>query len=103
MRLRRLEIERFRGIGTRCGLAGAGFDGLLGRSIDAVEPRHLAFGGGGPGSDSKLKGFVARMGRRSATEVNRVTLASFLAGEASVVHQDVLQFRDPWHGWGRAG
>ena len=83
----------------RPGLAREDFDRFLARWIDAVEARHLAFGGGGGGSDGKFEGFVARMGRGSATEEDRWALAAFLAGEATVVHHEVLELRDAWYGW----
>jgi uncharacterized protein len=76
------------------GLTREDLDAFLDRWADVVEARHLAFSGGGGGSDGKFDGFVTRKGLGTATEEDRAALDAFLADEANVVHHQVLELRD---------
>lgn len=83
----------------RAGLSAADFDTFLDQWIDAVEARRLAFGGGGGSEQGRFEGFVARLGRGSATDDDRVALDAFLDSAAAVARHEVFGLRDAWYGW----
>jgi uncharacterized protein len=60
---------------------------------EAIEPRGLAFGGGGCG-------FVALASRVSATIADSEAVGFWLRTCAAVRNVQVGQFRDAWHGYG---
>lgn len=82
----------------RPGISDGDIEAFVDRLIAVVEPRRLAFGGGG-GRDGKFEGFVTRLGRGSATEEDRAALAVFLEGDAAVARHEVGTLRDAWYGW----
>jgi uncharacterized protein YggL (DUF469 family) len=76
-------------------LGDAEFHAFIRRLIDAVEARHLAFGGGGGGGKA-FDGFVTRAGRGSATDDDRRALGELLDGDAAVVRHEVGALVDAW-------
>jgi uncharacterized protein len=81
----------------RADLSDEDIEAFFDRWMDAVEARHLAFGGGG-GRHQRFEGFVTRMGRGSATDKDRSALAAFLDHDAAIVHHHVEPLRDAWYG-----
>jgi uncharacterized protein len=80
----------------RPGISDVELEGFVGRLLDFVEGRQLAFGGGA-GFEGKLSGFVTRGGRGSATEDDREALSTFLTGDVVIAGREIGPLRDAWH------
>jgi uncharacterized protein len=80
----------------RPGISDAELQGFVGRLLDFIEVRGLAFGGGA-GFEGRLSGFVTRAGRGSTTEEDRQALATFLTGDAVINQQETGSLEDAWH------
>ena len=59
--------------------------------VEAVEGNALMFGGG-------ESGYVCAVGRRSATDLNRSQIQSWLADRPEIVSVSVGALEDSWHG-----
>lgn len=78
----------------------ADFEAFIDRLIDAVEARRLGVTGGG---DKDFQGFVAHLGRGTATEADREALGRFFAADPAVAQHEVGALVDAWYiqdiGW----
>jgi uncharacterized protein len=75
------------------------FDDALDAWVDFVESRGWAFGGGGDINKRKLDGFVAKNGRGTLMEEDRLLAEDWLSERTWVKQFHVGQIKDAWHGW----
>ena len=62
---------------------------------EAVEAQNLGFGGGG---QEGWNGYVAKMGRGTATEQNRAEIERWLSGRSEIAEHNVGALTDAWYG-----
>lgn len=67
--------------------------------IEFVESQGWAFGGGGDIASKEIEGFVAKDGRGSLTEEDRLSAEKWLTDNEWVDDFHVGQLKDAWHGW----
>jgi uncharacterized protein YggL (DUF469 family) len=80
----------------RAGTSDVELEAFVGRLLDFVETRELAFGGGA-GFEGRLSGFVTRGARGSATDDDRQALARFLVGDGVIAEHEIGRLEDAWH------
>lgn len=74
-------------------------DEALDSWIEFVESQGWAFGGGGDLVNKKIEGFVAKDGRGSLTEADRLSAEKWLSDKEWADDFHVGQLKDAWHGW----
>ena len=80
----------------RAGLSEQEQDAFIDEFLEeAVEAQSLGFGGGGR---EEWSGYVAKMGRGTATEENRVEMKRWLSGRSEIVEHGVGELTDAWYG-----
>lgn len=78
---------------------GLTFDEALEEWIEFVESKDWVFGGGGNVSGTTIEGFVARAGRGTLKEEDRLLAEQWLSEKKWVKSFHVGSLKDAWHGW----
>jgi uncharacterized protein YggL (DUF469 family) len=78
---------------------GLTFDEALEEWIEFVESKDWVFGGGGSVRGTTIEGFVARAGRGTLKEEDRLLAEQWLSERKWVKSFHVGSLKDAWHGW----
>ena len=78
---------------------GLTFDEALEEWIEFVESKDWVFGGGGNVRGTTIEGFVARAGRGTLKEEDRLLAEQWLSEKKWVKSFHVGSLKDAWHGW----